>query len=202
MLKRVAGFSLVELLMAMVAGLLVLAGALSLFTTVLATGSTNLMLSRLNQEVQGVADLISRDLQKAGYHPQAAADSAGHYLFVAADDIYSEPGLHCLRVKYWDATESSGKESKVHVYSYHSTSQKLTLYTKLTANNLAPLHTYCGRGAQLISSAEIHITQLLFTPISHAGATSIKLRISAAYAKRPHLTMTLERDVYLRNGGA
>ncbi|MBO1519347.1 PilW family protein [Oceanisphaera pacifica] len=211
MLMRAAGFSLVELLVAMVAGLLVLAGALSLFTSVLAAGSTNLVLSRLNLEVQAVADVIARDLQKAGYHPNAvtemalkspqSTDPAEHYIFAAADDIYSASNLHCIRVKFWDATAPLGKEPKVHLYGYSRRSQKVTLYTKLSANSSDPLKDHCGRGAQLISSAEVHVKQLLFTPIMYADATSIKMTITAAHAQQPQFPITITRYVHLRNGG-
>ncbi|MGB5855085.1 MAG: prepilin-type N-terminal cleavage/methylation domain-containing protein [Oceanisphaera sp.] len=218
MLSRHHGFTIVELLIAMVAGLVVLSGALSLFITVLATGNTNLMLSRLNQEVQAVGDLISRDLQKAGYHPEAAADlalnrpistnSAAHYVFSVADDLYTEPsttGSHCLRLKYWDAAQSSGKKPIVRIYSYHRGTQKLTVRTKHNPSDNTALSTLCGSGSQLISSKEIKIEQLLFTPIpagpSSSGA-SLYMTLSASHARRPNLIMSLQRHIYLRNEGS
>lgn len=213
MLTRAAGFSLVELLVAMVAGLLVLAGALSLFTTVLAAGSTNLVLSRLNLEVQAVVDVISRDLQKAGYTPHAvtelalnhsATPNAKDYIFSATEDLYTDPsgnGLHCIRLKYWDTAAVSGEEPSVRIYSYHSGRQTLELYTGNNTDAGTALSTLCGSGSKLISDKEISIEQLEFTPMTHANAASIKMTITAGHAQLPHLTTTLTRYVYLRNGG-
>lgn len=217
MLSRDHGFSVVELMIAMAAGLVVLAGALSLFSSVLVTGNTNLMLSRLNQEVQGIGDMMSRDIQKAGYHPEAAADvalnrplggdSAAHYGFSMTEDLYTEPiatGLHCVRIKYWDASLPSGKRSIVRIYSHNRGTQQLKVRTTHDAADTTALSLLCGSGSKLISSDEIKVDELLFTlaPGSLPGhSPSLNLTVKAFHARRPDLTMSLQRHIYLRNQG-
>ena len=202
MLSRSHGFSVIELLIAMVAGVLVLAGALSLFSTVLASGNTNLMLSRLNQEVQGIGDMISRDLQKTGYHPDIAADLAAHYAFSVTEDLYTESGasgLHCVRIKYWDASSPSGKQATVRIYSHHRGTQQLKVRTAHDAADTTALSELCGSGSKLISSDEIRVDTLSVVPVSDADSPSLKLMITAFHTQRPELTMSLQRHVYLRN---
>lgn len=50
---RVRGFNLVELMVAMVAGLLLVAAVISLFATILKANHTAMQTSRLNQEIRG-----------------------------------------------------------------------------------------------------------------------------------------------------
>lgn len=207
MLSRSRGFSVIELLIAMVAGVLVLAGALSLFSTVLASGNTNLMLSRLNQEVQGIGDMISRDLQKTGYHPDIAAGLAAHYAFSVTDDLYTEPGAsgqHCVRIKYWDASSPSGKQARVRIYSHHRGTRQLKVRTApnevdATVLSNTELSVLCGSGSKLISSEEISVDRLSVVPVSGADSPSLQLTITASHTQRSDLTMSLQRHVYLRN---
>ncbi|WP_417615896.1 PilW family protein [Oceanisphaera sp.] len=212
MLNRNLGFSVVELLTAMVAGLVVLAGALSLFDSVLMAGNTSLLLSRLSQEVQGIGDMMSRDIQKAGYHPEAAADvalnrsaSAAHYGFSMTEDLYTEPsatGLHCIRIKYWDASLPSDRRSVVRIYSHNRHTQQLKVHTTNKAVDTKSLSELCGKGSRLVSSDEIKVAELLFTlaPGSQtADVPSLNLTMKAYHVGRPDLTMSLQRHIYLRN---
>ena len=61
------GFTLVELLIASVLGMLVVGGIITVFATTVRFNSDNLQMVRLNQELRGVMSLISRDLRRAGY---------------------------------------------------------------------------------------------------------------------------------------
>ncbi|GGB36046.1 type IV pilin [Oceanisphaera marina] len=202
MLSRSRGFSVIELLIAMVAGVLVLAGALSLFSTVLASGNTTLMLSRLNQEVQGIGDMISRDLQKTGYHPDIAAGLAAHYAFSVTDDLYTEPGAsgqHCVRIKYWDASSPSDKQARVRIYSHNRGTRQLKVRIAHNAADATALSELCGSGSKLISSEEISVDRLSVVPVSGADSPSLQLTITASHTQRSDLTMSLQRHVYLRN---
>lgn len=202
MLSRSHGFSVIELLIAMVAGIVVLAGALSLFSAVLSAGNTTLMLSRLNQEVQGIGDMISRDLQKTGYHPDIAADLATHYAFSVTDDLYTESGAsgqHCVRIKYWDASSPSGKQARVRIYSHHLGTRQLKVHIAHNAADTTALSELCGSGSKLISSDEISVDMLSVVPVSGTDSPGLQLTITVTHTQRPDLTMSLQRYVYLRN---
>lgn len=68
-----SGLSLVELMIGMVVGLFVVAGVLTVFVTNL-VGSRNLVRDvRINQDLRIAADLIARDLRRAGYWANATS---------------------------------------------------------------------------------------------------------------------------------
>ena len=221
-LKTNGGFSVVEMLVSLVAGLVVVAGAISLFTSVMGSGNTTLMLSRLNQDVQGITDIMVRDIQRAGYHPSAAqgmdgnasaASAARAVLFSTTDDLYASSGASapdCIRIKYWDG------EPVTRIYRYDRASRELKCWGK---NGCAPegaditdtISNACTKASNstskwynLIADQEISVDSLSFALASGASATgmrAIELAISASHATRPALAMSLQRQVKLRNDG-
>jgi prepilin peptidase dependent protein B len=64
---RRRGLSIIELMVGVTVGMVVIGGALSLFARNL-NGSRQLLLeTRLNQDLRGAVDLVTRDLRRAGY---------------------------------------------------------------------------------------------------------------------------------------
>lgn len=61
------GISLVEMMVGITVGLIVLAGALSLFAGSMSSGRRAVAESRVQQDLRTIADLVSRDLRRAGY---------------------------------------------------------------------------------------------------------------------------------------
>ncbi|MBY6188054.1 prepilin-type N-terminal cleavage/methylation domain-containing protein [Marinobacter hydrocarbonoclasticus] len=68
------GFSLVELMIAMLLGLLVLGATLAFFTSNLRANNTTLQLARLNQELQTLSTMMARDIRRAGFRGDAVAN--------------------------------------------------------------------------------------------------------------------------------
>jgi len=64
---RQQGVTLIELMIGLVVGSLVLAGALTLFAKISFSGLENTRSMRLNQQLRESMDFIRRDLQRAGY---------------------------------------------------------------------------------------------------------------------------------------
>lgn len=61
------GLSLVELMVGIALGLFLVAGASTLFVSHLTSSRSLLVEARLNQDLRAAADLITRDLRRAGY---------------------------------------------------------------------------------------------------------------------------------------
>jgi type IV pilus assembly protein PilW len=215
---RQGGFSVVELLVSLVAGLVVVASAISLFTSVMVSGNTTLMLSRLNQDVQSITDIMVRDIQRAGYHPSAAQDMAPgtpsssaqstKYQFSVSADLYTASGATapgCIRIKHWDPDPASGAGSVVRIYSYDVANKELKVKTDYNEPTSSALGSGdCSGGNKLISEKEVLIDHLSFSLASGASATgmrAIDLAISASHATRPALSMSLQRQIKLRNDG-
>lgn len=62
-----SGFSLIELMIAMVIGFIIVGGALYLGTASMKASRDNIRMSFLNQELRNVLNLVSRDLKRASY---------------------------------------------------------------------------------------------------------------------------------------
>lgn len=73
-LPRQKGFNLVELMISLALGLVVMGGALSLVVSILATNTSMLKMTRLNQELRAVMMMITRDLRRAGGWGKAVED--------------------------------------------------------------------------------------------------------------------------------
>ena len=66
-LKRERGLSIVELLVGVAVGLFIVGGATKLFVDYLIGTRNSLVEVRLQQELRAAADLVARDLRRAGY---------------------------------------------------------------------------------------------------------------------------------------
>jgi prepilin peptidase dependent protein B len=67
------GLSLVEMLVGVAVGMFLIAGAATLFVANLSSSRKMLVEARLNQDLRAAADLISRDIRRAGYWSNAIA---------------------------------------------------------------------------------------------------------------------------------
>lgn len=193
------GFSLVELLVAMVAGLLLVAAVSSLFVTLLRADQTAMQVSRLNQELQSVTDQIADDIQRTGYDASAvtylstASGARSPFYFNLTTDL---PTSNCILLKYDDNANgvleaSAGNETRA--YNYNSTDKAIRRD-----------QSSCSAGSNISSEDTIEISTLSFTMLSGSistGARTIRLVISGNDKQSPALKLTLQRDVKLRNDG-
>jgi Tfp pilus assembly protein PilW len=214
---KVRGFNLVELMVAMVAGLLLVAAVISLFATILKANYTAMQTSRLNQEVQLLTDMMARDIQRAGYDANATQflaappGSRSSFYFDAATDLMNETatgsGLYtCIRVRYDnddngvlnnpDPSPSTSSLNETRVYSYSSTQNGIKLDTGVSAA--------CNSSSLVSTDDTIEITAmtLRLLPSSQvSGARALQLMVSGRFKATPALTLNLQRDIKLRNDG-
>ncbi|MCY9808274.1 PilW family protein [Aeromonas caviae] len=213
MLRRHAGFSLVELMVSMVAGLLLVATVISLFATILRANSTAMKVSRLNQEMQAITDMIARDIERAGYDASAATATRlvsgaapSPFYFDASVDLLDETATgsklyRCIRVNYDDnengvLNNSASSSLETRVYSYSSAEKGIKL-----ATGASPA---CDSGSLISTDNTIEVTQLTYGLLANSqvsGARAIQLNISGRYKDNTTLTLNLLRDIKLRNDG-
>lgn len=65
--RRSRGLSLIELMVGIALGLFVIAGALTLFSDSVNNSRRLVLETRVNQDLRAAADLVARDLRRAGY---------------------------------------------------------------------------------------------------------------------------------------
>ena len=70
------GFTLIELMISIVIGLIILAAVVGMFVTLIKSDNDNLKSIRLNQELRAAMSLITRDIRRAGANQNAAINSS------------------------------------------------------------------------------------------------------------------------------
>jgi prepilin peptidase dependent protein B len=78
-LRRQRGVSLVELMVAIVLGMLVIAASLALYANTFGVNASALRVARLNNELRAVMTAVTRDLRRAGYNGAASAALANPF---------------------------------------------------------------------------------------------------------------------------
>lgn len=87
------GFSLVELLLALLLGMLLLAMVIGLYVSTVANGAKSLKYSRLRTDLQSIISLIETDIRRAGY--------GGRQFLVASGGIRTVDSLdNCIIYAY------------------------------------------------------------------------------------------------------
>lgn len=76
LIHRQTGASIVALMVGIAIGLFILAGSLMLYTSHVQNNRALMQSMRLNQELRAVADLVARDLKRAGHWKNAVAGIA------------------------------------------------------------------------------------------------------------------------------
>ncbi|MFK8081568.1 MAG: PilW family protein [Granulosicoccus sp.] len=76
-LKRASGFSLVELMIAMVLGVVIVGGCISIFSGVVRSSSLNQAVSNLQSNARFALDIIGHDVRAAGFLGCAAERNVG-----------------------------------------------------------------------------------------------------------------------------
>lgn len=131
--RKSAGFSLVELMIAMAVGLLILAGVFSLFGSTVQTQTRTLAMASLNQELRVAMDLMSRDIRRAGYWALAAdghtpegtltpgATSGSYVLFTSTNDAFQNFGAKIVGLKLLTSVGSATVTDYVDANSVRAT---------------------------------------------------------------------------------
>ncbi|WP_429162177.1 prepilin-type N-terminal cleavage/methylation domain-containing protein [Aeromonas media] len=211
-LRHNQGFNLVELMVAMVAGLLLVAAASALFASILKANKTAMQVSRLNQELQSTADMMARDIQRAGYDASAATNTLLYnptsgssttlfpFAFKSADDLES----NCIRVRYDDnengALDNTSAAGETRRYKYNSAEKVV----RLAQGDEGEVVCSQDEGDKISTDNTIAISALSFSMISGSvstGVRTIRLTITGNDVKSPALALTLQRDIKLRNDG-
>jgi len=118
-LNRQRGLSIVELLVGVAIGLFIVGGALKLFADYVNNNRRLVLETRVNQDLRAAADLIARDLRRAGYW----GDSTGGVVTTNAKPIPSTSPYATV-----GPTSASGVASAT-TYSYSQGTENNTLDT-------------------------------------------------------------------------
>lgn len=176
--RRMAGFSLVEMMVAMVLGLIVVSAVITLVLSIIQSNNRTIQATRLTQEFRATAAVIAADVKRARGvdDPFATATQVGGNPFRTIDATTAG----CLRYAYANAAGGN-----FHTISLSNNS------VLLAAGNAQPA---CGTG-QALNSPFITISALTFAE----NGRSITVTVTGALEDHPEIQRTLTQTIFIRS---
>ena len=188
--RKAAGFSLIELMIALVVGLIVVGAVLALIVSMIRANNQTIQATRLTQELRATAMVIASDLKRARgvSDPFAAAKVP-----IAAIDTIDVSTPNCVIYGYQGA--SGGDYRVIHLDANNK--------VVLGATNVAANAT-CALAGSVLSSDQVTITTLTFDNPGAGRKFEITLTGSLATPNSGAgaITRTLTQTVFVRSLGS
>jgi prepilin-type N-terminal cleavage/methylation domain-containing protein len=187
-LGRARGFSLIELMVALVVGLIVIGAVLALIMSIIRSNNQTVLATRLTQEMRATMAVIAGDIRRArGVDDPFSMTAPGANPFAR---VFSDtPG--CLRYSYAGATGGN----------FHTISIDANGTVRLNAAAAEPA---CATG-QSLSSAFVTINVLTFTPLGVPPGGDLNLArryqvtLQGSLTSNPGIQRTLTQTVFTRS---
>lgn len=183
---RQTGFTLIELMIAMVLGLLVIGAAISLAVSLMRTNNETIRATRLTQELRALADVVTAEARRARSIKDPLANvGVGAAAFTTCNAIYpavADGTQQCLRFAY-DCNPVDGTGTFVAF--------------NMTGGNLKRgIGATCASADKQLNSDSIVIDTANFSTTS-SGA--VQMTLTAHASTDASFTRTLTRTVYPRS---
>lgn len=229
------GFSMVELLVALVAGLIIVGTATTLYVSIIRANATSVQLSALNLGMQSLLDVMERDIRRAGYFANASLnlsrDANGNPVIAPTDRTamftlmtsagsttlqdmqqltVTDPLLYdCILLRY-DANDdgSIAGTDEIMGYRFKTAARGLEFQQWATVAAQLTTPTQCDddEGWNNISQdGQVQLSSVTFaiTPAAGfsvpTGQRTITVSMVGQSQQRPALSLTLQRQVRMRN---
>lgn len=187
--KGNTGFSLVELMIAMVVGLIVVGAVLALVVSMIRANNQTIQATRLTQELRATAAVIASDLKRAkGVDDPFAAAKAGNNFATFSP----ASGATDVCVRYGYAGASGG--------GYHAIHLNNSKVVMVTANTYAG--ATCTAAGQQLSSTQVNITALSFTVTGRKIDVTLTGSLANPDSGAGSITRSLTQTVFIRSIGS
>lgn len=195
------GISLLETLIALAIGLIVLAGVLKFMGMLTESNATLLKVTRLEQDLRTVMDIMLQDMRRANQYPQALGDLGDPARFVKNQPTLPQIDGQALQ---------TGLKGSLISYAYQEADGKV-ISGRFSHDNKAGtvlMHTGTASAPETITDpAFMQVTQLIFqadVTSVHAGNLNITLPVievtlTAQIKASPEIQRTLVDRVTWRN---
>lgn len=194
--KREAGFSLVELMVAMALGLVVIGAVIALVMSIIRSNNQTIQTTRLTQELRATAAVIAADIKRArGVNdPLAAAKQGNPFATIFLDGV-ADPAAgtsgSCLSYGYAGASGGG-----FHVIRRDGNG-KVTLGQASTAAGAS-----CTLAGQRLNSDQINIESLSFVISGRQITISLTGSLLNADPAVQGVRRTLSQTVFVRSVGS
>lgn len=204
--SRQRGVGLVELMISLVIGMIVIAGALSMVSSTFGANASQMKMSRLNNELRMAMSSITRDTRRAGYTNWTDAQlAAGNYTVSPqpASIFTVTGGSESIEVSY-DENANGLYPTTQPTETYSFRLQSGTIETK--TGTASP-----GTWSAIVDPSVIEITAFTITDLSQVllkattkGTFDVRLpmyrfSITGRLVNDPTVVRTIQETVRLRN---
>lgn len=195
------GFSLLETLIAMTLGLMVLASVLQFMSRLVEGNTTTLKVTRLEQDVRTLMDMMVQDIRRAGQFPEAISD-----IGVPAKFVMDQPAVPAIDGQAFYA----GQRGSSLTYAYREADGKLVSgrFTHDAKAGTILMHTGTASAPETVTDpAFMTVTELDFqaalAQISAGDMSmsvpSLQIRIVARLKSDPTIERVLVDRITWRN---
>ena len=225
--SRARGFSLIELMVAIVIGSLVIAGAGTLIVSTIQANATTVQSARLTQELRTTLEVIAADIRRArrvddplGQIGVTAADQAKTpaVAYHVATDTISSPSAGCLKYGYQagldEALNATDPQPAKYYHAIYLNTSSVPGTVVLVTGDTSANVTCSATPTVTLSSSLVDITDLRFEPATPPPASpgvattvdndAIKITISGRpqfrSGKNLSVTRTLTQIINVRSG--
>lgn len=196
---RAKGYTLVELLVAILVGLIVLAAVTSAFISLLVANKDYLKSVRLNQELRSTISLITKDARRAGFNRNAATQPSNNpYTQPGSTLIFVPAAPNNTSVSF--AYDATAAQTAVEVFGYRWNSAQGTIEvcTKTVSHCTA-----ADAWQRLTDRALVEINAASFTlnQVAVSGGTlrSLTVDITGRLVADNNFTRRMTETIVLRN---
>jgi prepilin peptidase dependent protein B len=214
MLKKQIGFSLIELMIVLLVSSIILLGVLRVVASILNNSATTLQKQRLMYELDNVLDVMSRDIERAGYWKNAINDiktgaNSNPYMSTTVLNVVNSS---CILLGY-DInndgilpSQNSGGDDERYGFRYDDTNQAVA--ARLVSSNYG-----CTSPTGWEDITDNHVLQvsgLTFSDntsaISITGSPSptlhqrkITIAITGSLTQNPGVSLSLQKSINVYN---
>lgn len=182
-MKKHSGFTLIEIMIALILGLIVVGATISIYIAVVSSSSNIIKSARLNHDMESVMTLMINDIKRAGYWGGAnvAADSRVNP-FTTGNANIQIPSANCILYSYDADGDSNPEDNEYYGFKLENNSIKIRKTGTTTAD--------CANGTweEFIVGDQLNITALQFSFVPAVGilpATSRCLNVTTPPPTNP-----------------
>lgn len=173
--RRVPGFSLIELMISIVIGMLVIAGATTLIVAINGANAATIQSARLTQELRATLEVIAADLRRArrlddpiGVIGKGALAKANGTTFTGPyDSIAASAAQDCITYGYQGTENNSATDTTRAVKNYRAIyrfADAAGMGSVVLVSDPLSANVTCTAVGTTLSSTQIDITALTFAP--------------------------------------
>ena len=210
----ISGFSLVEMMVAIVIGMIVMAGAIVLIVAINKANSETIQSARLNQELRALASVIASEIKRARrLHDPISSVSQGATTGGIFDQIDTSTA-GCILYGYQDSTMNDATSTADAVNNYRVIRLSITAGIGSVVLGSSTTAVDCNTNGTALNSSQLNITGLTFTCATNvAGLTatqakevcgeidlSLTGKLNSGDSYTNSLSRTYSQPIFIRSG--